>query len=803
MHIPVRERRRFRCPDLDIGQCLELARTRFRAGATAEAADIYEQLVESHPQHSIALLADLHDRYRAQTDRSRYGLYVSRFFDFGLGTGDRVLDIGSGHNPFPFATHLADLSLTDGQIGRAGVPFERVDGKPVYECSVESMPFEDQEFDFVYCSHVLEHARDPARACQELMRIARRGYIETPTPAKDIWMNSARVSNHRWGVSWIDGVLVFSEYLPEEVDGFGCGILMDMHCAPQTPREKAFSALIYLKANLVNTMVCWDGSFNYEVRLCASRSLAATYGSGIPAASVAVARDAGANPSAVQVESDVDQENEREFLACLGTVVCGASAPLALPAGSEAAAVQAMWDRLPPEGTLILRGDPADVRGDVSIDAWMIGLASANGPGIRITLVGRDLETFERLAAALQRLPRPLPLRAEPADRFQAAVSERPDWGFMQVHTFYPSYLQDFHNARPHLAAASFDEQIAALVADGFSAIHMFAPYMGGLGYRAWLIVANDPHAQARWLMENGQTLRAGDDWVREIVRRQIETIRPDVLYLSDPITFDGRFLQTLDHKPALVLGWRASMIPDGTDWRGFDLMLSSLESLRRTASRLGASGAEHFFPGYPEWINTHLADTQVRHDVVFSGQWSLGLHANRNRYLQTLAEAASDPHSPFSLGLYLSGQLDALTPEVAKYSLPGCYGVEMQRALRSGRIAIDARGILFTKDATSGRVLDLAGRQTANMRLFEATGCGVFLLAEHHDNLRDYFEPGVEIETFRDERELIEKVRYYLAHPEEREAIARRGQARCLAEYSMQRRAAEMDRLIRKHRAG
>lgn len=62
--------------------------------------------------------------------------------------------------------------------------------------------FRDKEFDFVYCSHVLEHVRDPAKACAELMRIGKRGFIETPTRGKDLWLGTAAVSNHRWAVIW-------------------------------------------------------------------------------------------------------------------------------------------------------------------------------------------------------------------------------------------------------------------------------------------------------------------------------------------------------------------------------------------------------------------------------------------------------------------------------------------------------------------------------------------------------------------------------------------------------------------------
>lgn len=243
-------------------------------------------------------------------------------------------------------------------------------------------------------------------------------------------------------------------------------------------------------------------------------------------------------------------------------------------------------------------------------------------------------------------------------------------------------------------------------------------------------------------------------------------------------------------------------MIPDGINWSGFDVMLSSLDALRRMAVNLGARATEHFFPGYPTKFNERITEIHTLYDVVFIGQWNLALHANRNRYLHELAKAASNSDAPFSLGLYLSGGVDTLTPEVAAYNLGSRYGTEMHKALRSGRIAIDARGILFTKNTADGKYIDLAGKQTANMRIFEATGCGVFLLAEYHDNLKDYFELGTEIETFRDDKELIKKIHYYLAHPEEREAIARRGQARCLRDYSMERRATEMDRIIRKHLA-
>jgi SAM-dependent methyltransferase len=45
------------------------------------------------------------------------------------------------------------------------------------------LPFADCFFDYVICSHVLEHVPDPAAVIGELTRVARAGYIEVPRAA--------------------------------------------------------------------------------------------------------------------------------------------------------------------------------------------------------------------------------------------------------------------------------------------------------------------------------------------------------------------------------------------------------------------------------------------------------------------------------------------------------------------------------------------------------------------------------------------------------------------------------------------
>jgi spore maturation protein CgeB len=79
------------------------------------------------------------------------------------------------------------------------------------------------------------------------------------------------------------------------------------------------------------------------------------------------------------------------------------------------------------------------------------------------------------------------------------------------------------------------------------------------------------------------------------------------------------------------------------------------------------------------------------------------------------------------------------------------------------------------------------------NCRLFEAAGCGAFQIADWKPALPQLFEPEREIVTFRNRKELCEKVDYYLVHPEERQVIADRAYARAHREHTYEIRLQQM----------
>ncbi len=76
-------------------------------------------------------------------------------------------------------------------------------------------------------------------------------------------------------------------------------------------------------------------------------------------------------------------------------------------------------------------------------------------------------------------------------------------------------------------------------------------------------------------------------------------------------------------------------------------------------------------------------------------------------------------------------------------------------------------------------------------MRVFEGTACGALVLTDRTANgLEALFHVGREILVYRDDAELLQLIDHYLAHEEDRAALAAAGQRRTLAEHTYAHRA-------------
>jgi SAM-dependent methyltransferase len=87
-----------------------------------------------------------------------------------------VLEVGAGGNPYPRANVMLDAMESTIERNEQIL----VKDRPLVLGSCEELPFKDKSFDFIVASHVLEHTADPEKFLNELMRVGKAGYIETP-----------------------------------------------------------------------------------------------------------------------------------------------------------------------------------------------------------------------------------------------------------------------------------------------------------------------------------------------------------------------------------------------------------------------------------------------------------------------------------------------------------------------------------------------------------------------------------------------------------------------------------------------
>jgi spore maturation protein CgeB len=88
--------------------------------------------------------------------------------------------------------------------------------------------------------------------------------------------------------------------------------------------------------------------------------------------------------------------------------------------------------------------------------------------------------------------------------------------------------------------------------------------------------------------------------------------------------------------------------------------------------------------------------------------------------------------------------------------------------------------------------------KQHLHLREFEAPMSGALYCTGFTAELAEYFEPDKEVLVYRNAHELLDKVRYYLAHSDEGERIRQAGHARAIRDHTYTQRFASLFRELR-----
>lgn len=356
---------------------------------------------------------------------------------------------------------------------------------------------------------------------------------------------------------------------------------------------------------------------------------------------------------------------------------------------------------------------------------------------------------------------------------------------------------QAIHKYSPHIPLLEkkygvtddmdFETLRRLVIEDGYASTYILQPALDNKPEKVFYTIWNYERLQWKWADEHGLKSRDLD----EIKLAQIEEYQPDVFYNFSAFC-DGQFIKRLGkRKNRKGVYWNGIIQPAPMTFPDYEGQITLHRPYVAYWRKQGLQALE-LQPGIPaSW--SKLDTTEKTTDVLFYGQYFQGMFDIRNRLIEDLLRYK--PSSGRDVRCHLTYterrptifripklpwtriRLPVVTyPSslVRKESLPPLYGDALYGAISQARIVVNA----YTNDNKDFK---------SNMRLFEATGLGAFLISEE-GNYPDGFEPGVDFYTYRDSDEMIAQIERVLADWPAHAEIAARTRKKITAIYSKER---------------
>jgi SAM-dependent methyltransferase len=170
----------------------------------------------------------------------------------------KVLEVGPGNNPSRRANVLVEKFVQDNTHRRGDLKIYK--HQKLIEADGEKMPFKNHEFDFIICSHVIEHTDNPLQFMEEQFRVASGGYLSAPSLFGEFL---APKESHKWVSLVIDGKLVMFEKskLPYDFSpDFG-----DVYLNHMPYKSLLFRLTELSTQNFMSVKIKWKGRFDVIV----------------------------------------------------------------------------------------------------------------------------------------------------------------------------------------------------------------------------------------------------------------------------------------------------------------------------------------------------------------------------------------------------------------------------------------------------------------------------------------------------------------------------------------------------------
>ncbi len=306
----------------------------------------------------------------------------------------------------------------------------------------------------------------------------------------------------------------------------------------------------------------------------------------------------------------------------------------------------------------------------------------------------------------------------------------------------------------------------------------------------------------------------AGRDGMNKKLLDVVYKERPDLcffLLFTDEIKQET-IKEITEKSGAITFNWFAD-----DHWR-FDNFSKHWAPLFHWVSTTDSKAPEKYYRiGYKNVIKTQWACNHFlykpttnnqqpityQYDVSFVGQ----PHSNRRGIAEKLAE------NGINIECWGKGWSNGRISQKKMIEIFSASKINLNLSKSSNYLNIKSIARIFLSKRSDGKIIfnnpkswldnfkSLLGHQREQIkgRNFEIPGCRGFLLTGSADNLTDYYKDGKEIVIFKDNKDMIEKIKYYSAYENEREKIANAGYERTLKDHTYEKRFNEIFKIIGK----
>ncbi|MGJ0365511.1 CgeB family protein [Aliarcobacter cryaerophilus] len=246
----------------------------------------------------------------------------------------------------------------------------------------------------------------------------------------------------------------------------------------------------------------------------------------------------------------------------------------------------------------------------------------------------------------------------------------------------------------------------------------------------------------------------------------QIAYYNPDIIYIHEIWCMPNRFLENIRYiNPNIkIIGWNCSSasLNKLKNQENIDSIFTCSKDMKKNLLEnnfFNVTKINHMFE--KDILRCTNKIKNKKYDIIFFGVLYKDYYKDRINLLKSLI------YNKFKIVIF--GDTD--DEELKKYCKPAIYGKDIYQIIKQSKIVLN----IHSNDSKFAR----------NIRLFEVTGIGSFLISDYKPNMNKIFKEKVEAVTFKTNDEAIELIKYYLKNDKEREKIAMNGQKKTLRDYT------------------